>query len=193
MLTAIPYRGVDGSQATITVDLADMTPGGLTPFLVEQTGPQWWRMLADYLFRGPGGAIHVLRRGYGWNGASIPPGLPRLLSKPGDHLSQSGPHDLGYQFSAYETWSPVLDRWLWCTASKSYVDSVFYSQGRADGEGVAKAWTLWDGVHVFGWFSWWFGNCPGHCDKCQPPFVTDCCYKGVLVPTFPTNKGKPLT
>ena len=193
-MTPIPYQPQDGSPATITVDLADMRPGGLTPFLAGwDAKAQWGRMLADYLFRGPSGAIHKLPSGYGWNGASIPAGVQWLTEEPEEHLEQSGPHDLGYQFGAYETWQPNAGLWAWCAASKSYVDSVFFSQGlHATDESHLLDSTMWRALRAFGWFAWWFGNCPHRCDVCKPPSSRDCCYKGVKYPTFPTTIGAPL-
>jgi lipopolysaccharide export LptBFGC system permease protein LptF len=38
--------------------------------------------------------------------------------------------------------------------SRKYADDVFYEAMRVEGTWAPKAWLMWTGVRLFGWFSW---------------------------------------
>jgi hypothetical protein len=186
MIVSIPYLAADGHPESVFADFANCDPRALTPFLAHRDGSkQWWLADADFLwFDG----AHVLRfrRGYGWNGASVP-AIARWYEAPGDHLAASLPHDHGYGFHWFESWDFGSQRWVGVTCTKAYCDRLWYQILRHHYDlRFTKTCILWQAVHLGGWASWLTGSCTRHCATCVTDTGPgrDCPYRCSLPATY---------
>jgi hypothetical protein len=175
----ITYYRENGILASLTFDPAIAKPGLLVPFSCSLQGPQWWVLDVDWIYW-DGKRVMRVRRGFGWDGASIP-WVVQWYEKPGAHLAASCPHDNIYTYHWIEVWNEVKQEWVPTYASKSFADSLFHDVNeRVYNIRHIKSSVLYGFVHAFGYLSWHTNICRSKCYKCAGICSIDCPFKNKL-------------
>src|SRR5574343_808860 len=120
-MIAIPYTDAAGEQNVISF-IRNGVPRAITPPRVKEVVHyKEWEWRADFLWY-DGERVLRFRRGYGWNGASVPWAF-RWYEDKDDHLAASGPHDGCYQYHFVEWWNG--ESWVFSKVSKAFSDLLW--------------------------------------------------------------------
>jgi hypothetical protein len=178
MLT-VTYLDRNCSTQSLTFDNNDKLPRALTQCVADRVEDQWWRYQADFLWW-DGRRVLRFRRGYGWDGASVPTGV-RWYCNPGDYPAATGPHDYGYGYHWLEVWDATRGRWAFVKVTKREMDALWWQiLDHHYRVRITKRFVLWEAVRVFGWGSWLSHGCNGKCKSCDPlDNARDCPYEDV--------------
>lgn len=108
------------------------------------------RLLSDYHF-GINGMDYVIKRGFEWDGASIPWILRWKYGSPFDfvHLVGGLIHDAIYANEIYYSSSLSPADFV-----KTVADCIYYTIIRRFGATILRAFKEWAAVMIFGWSHW---------------------------------------
>lgn len=161
-LNQIPYADATGALSTYTGVVSHDQPHALTPFHYRKVGKRLWELTADLLLFDGKNVVRI-RRGFRWNGASVP-WLARWYCAVDDYLMGSCYHDWLYGYHRVEVWNAFTSAWEWQATTKAYADRAFEELIEdVYFERWSKAEVLWLSVRVGGWWSWSTGTCKWDC------------------------------
>ena len=186
-MITITYNGIDGIFSSLCFDETLAKPGLLTEFKYHQVeNRQWWFLDSDWIYW-TGKIIFRVRRGFGWNGASVPCGL-QWFEKPGDHLAASLPHDSVSSYHWIEVWDVLRQVWICTWATRSFADRLFHNVNRVVYDiRDTKVYLLYSAVRLFGWWAWYTDVCYGKCKSCKGTVGIDCPYRDQVPTSFATE------
>jgi hypothetical protein len=190
MTVFVPYVSITGETERVGVEMNGRRRWIIPP-RYKQIGRQCWVLLADAIYcSGP--CIMRYRKGYQWDGASVPK-LLQWYEMAGDHLPASLRHDSAYQFHFVEAWDIYANEWVRAKVGKAWADAEFRADLDAANVRDTKEFTLWWHVHVYGWWPWLTGTCNGRHSPtaCPADAWSWCPYRYGLPPIGDIDVTKP--
>lgn len=163
MILTIPYTTATGTTERVPACL-DGRRRWIVPPDIMRLGKQLWGLRADAV-KYDGRHLVRYRRGFQWDGSSVPAPL-HFYEAPDAHLWEALGHDQGHQYHWLEIWSVERNEWIRVRVSKAYVDAEFRAELAYAGTRVTKAWNMWLHVNIYGWLPWLRGTCNGRCVVC---------------------------
>ena len=179
MTIFVPYTVASGDTERIGVEMNGRRRWIIPP-RYRQVAKQQWVLLADAIYC-DGKNIFRYRKGFMWNGASVPK-LLQWYEGAGDHLPASLRHDYAYQYHWAETYDLFGFEWVRARVGKGWTDAEFRADIELAGTRETKSVNLWLQVHVWGWLPWLRGTCNGRCYACPCKAGAWCPYRHDLPP-----------
>lgn len=179
MIIFVPYTTVSGATDRVAIDMDGKRRWPVAPDIMR-LGKQRWGLTADAI-KYTGRYIIRYRKGYQWDGASVPTPL-QAYERPSSHLKESLGHDQGYQYHWIEVLDIERNEWVRLRVPKSWVDEEFRLDLDLAGGRVTKSWTIWLHVHVYGWRPWLTRTCNGRHITCPDNAGAWCPYRHDLPP-----------